>query len=210
MSHLPNLQTLTLPTSLASAADYALVRAPLHPMTPPSCALNTPFTKSFLSARRAAISRDACLERDVINELFEPIAKYTRAERNGNGVISHLQSVAFVRQVHEEDRLEYAVEYGRGTGAGDVTVRVLRPTGEEAIVPVTAVDVSDPDDVDFDSVEGDEEMMDVDAPADEMVSLWGPIHSLPWSSFEPLSDPATQLANAARKLASHNQYSTCI
>lgn len=165
-----------------------LVRAPLPQQ---SCPTVAPPTKSFLSARRNALSRDSRLESNVIQQLFQPSS-------NGCAAPACLQSVSFVRQVNEEDRLEYEVEYTKARDGNDVVVRVARPTGAEAIVPVTTADM-----LELEESESTLDRMDVDIQSDEMASLWSPIQSLPWS-FEPLSDASTQLENAARKLGAHS------
>lgn len=165
-----------------------LVRAPLPQQR---CTALAPATKSFLFARRNALSRDSRLERDVVDKLFQPTS-------NGSNAPVRLQSVSFVRQVNEEDRLEYEVEYSRAKDGNNVVVRVVQPTGADAIVPVTIADMPE-----LGESEAALDRMDVDIQSDEMVSLWSPMQSLPWS-FEPLSDSSTQLENAARILAAHN------
>lgn len=187
MSHLLNLQTLNLPTSLTCAADYVVVRSPLHnDMNRVSSRTLASSTKSLLSARRKAISRDYDLERDTVEELFNDSRSKTTV----------LRSVSFVRQVQEDNRLEYAVEYSDVPGDKDVAVHVLCPIGE-------VVDVDGPaSDIDSDSEESEVDEMDVDAQmcsSDDVVSLWDPIYSVPWS-FEPLSDAATQLQGAAKSI----------
>lgn len=181
MACLPNVRTLTLPANLATAHDYSLVRAPLHTMNRSSRTLMPP-SKSLLRARRTALSRELHLERYVINELFS-LGKTAVHPTNALSGAGKLQSVSFVRQVQEEDRLEYAVEYSRVPGVPGVVVRVLRPTGEEVIVPMV---INGNAIIGFNGGEGERD--DVDMEVDEMVSLWDPICSVAWS-MEPLSLP---------------------
>jgi hypothetical protein len=170
MSYLPNLRHLNLPSNLASTRDFALIRAPLCSINHHASSSYTismmPPPKSLISARRLALCRDGGAERCVVDRLFNSRGAAAEGKKKKNLKIGRLSSVSFVRQVHSEDRLEYAVAYSRvprgcddsdgdhdhddytdadGTGMTNVQVRVVRPSGGEVNVPIaTAVEMAMP------------------------------------------------------------------
>src|ERR1700730_10765810 len=74
MSNFTNLRHLHLPSNLASARDFALIRAPLCSISHHASytIMMIPPSKSLIAARRMALSRDACSERRVVDELLHP------------------------------------------------------------------------------------------------------------------------------------------
>ena len=125
-----------------------------------------PPSKSLIAARRMALSRDACSERRVVDELLHPSGSGSGSgssdvERSGSPEadekklgLGRLSSISFVRQIHPEDRLEYAVTYSRtpccdrdrGDDSGSDTTRVsvVRPSGEEVDVPMAMMGLGEP------------------------------------------------------------------
>jgi len=123
-----------------------------------------PPSKSLIAARRMALSRDACSERRVIDELFHRSGSGSGSrdvERSGSPEpdekklgLGRLSSISFVRQIHPEDRLEYAVTYSRASrcdddhgddnGSDTTRVIVVRPSGEQVDVPMAMMGLGEP------------------------------------------------------------------
>ena len=219
MPYLPNLRHLKLPSNLASTRDFALIRAPLcsinhhhhhhhHASSPSYTIMMMPPSKSLISARKMALGRDTCAEQCLIDRVFHTTDAGEGGEKKGK-----LSSISFVRQVHPEDRLEYAVAYARppgccgadsvdvdGNGMGGVMnarMRVTRPSGEELGGPITPATMMmgpkgsllprpTPTSSALATSDEEEPLSDTDTDADEeMISLWEPMcpSDTPWSSF---------------------------
>lgn len=209
LPHLPSLRSLRLPSSLASAPDYTLVRYPVSFHHPASSALPSPSSLSMfvdtkahnaavpaelLASRRLALARDSAMERG----LFLQTSSRSQA----------LKELSFVRQVHESDRCEYSVYYS-ASGEGEVVVRALKASGEEVEVePASAMEglsldpaeveesqlefkASSAMSVDFNYEDEEEEYIYSDEDEysyepdshEETTSLWSPLttSTIPWS-----------------------------
>lgn len=133
-----------------------------------------PPSKSLLAARHAALDRTEVMELSLAEELL--------VNGSVHGTDSILQELSVVRQVHAEDRLEYAVTYTRivdNDGRTGLSVRVRSASGQDVVVPVHV-------EMGTDDIYG----MQFE---DELVSLWEPLRALPWSfdwrSTAPSSAP---------------------
>ena len=152
-----------------------------------------------------ALSRDACAEQSLVDELFQEPGIWGAHSKNPERVTKlanvrcRLSSISFVRQVHPEDRLEYAVIYSRVPG-GDCTTSlcVVGASGEEVNVSMSAMmELSGPLPLSSspltDHTPHPETISNrigtkdglADTEDEQMISLWEPIISLcsPWSSF---------------------------
>lgn len=134
------MHTLALPSSLVSQPHDSFLRSsiPRHsplqaaglPLAPALTGLEPTRTEHIIARRRILRSAQVA-ERAFIAEIVDVNPYRATAPRPS----SSLRKISLIRQIHEEDRAEYCVEYHLTPNSPHYVPRITRPCGREVRVP---------------------------------------------------------------------------